>query len=178
MCVARAGLNFWEMASLNYPPNIGVIELPFTAILLEKIRDLSGEDIARCHQCGLCSASCLMASEPFTLLRKVVRLAQLDQMEVLESKDIWLCLSCSTCRVRCPRGINLVKVMEGLRQIALRKGVVKYALYCKSCRRLFLTTPILDYIKNWLEKENIKVKEEILNLCPTCKKYYPSSVMR
>lgn len=138
--------------------------------LREKVIELSNEDIALCYQCGLCSASCPMTSEMDILLSTLIRFAQLGRMEVLESKDIWLCLSCFTCRVRCPRGINLTKLMETLRQIRLKEGVVKYALFCEHCGRLFLTHPILDYMKKRLE--NIKVEGEVLNLCQTCKKRY------
>jgi len=43
--------------------------------------------------------------------------------EVLNSKTIWLCSSCFTCAERCPRDINITKIMEALRQIILRKKI-------------------------------------------------------
>lgn len=39
---------------------------------------------------------------------------------VLESDMPWLCASCHSCVVNCPRGIDIPKVMEALRQIHLR----------------------------------------------------------
>ncbi|MBU4445324.1 heterodisulfide reductase, partial [bacterium] len=33
----------------------------------------------------------------------------------------WICAACITCTVKCPRGVDIAKVMEGLRQIVLRR---------------------------------------------------------
>jgi heterodisulfide reductase subunit C len=145
------------------------------ATLSQKILDLSGENISKCYQCGLCSARCLISSETNFFTRLVIRFAQLDKTEVLESKAIWLCLSCLSCRIKCPRGINLGTVMETLRQISLMKGVDKYAVRCNRCGRLFLTTPLQIYIKARLKDKTIN--EEILNLCPSCKKYYHYDIL-
>ena len=49
----------------------------------------------------------------------------LDRREVLNSKTIWLCSSCFTCAERCPRDINITKIMEALRQIILRRKIDK-----------------------------------------------------
>ena len=94
----------------------------------EKVRDLSGEEIDLCYQCGICSGSCPMASEMDILPSTLIRLVQLGQTEVLESETIWLCSSCFTCSVRCPRGLDVAKVMEALRLIILRRGIYKLDL--------------------------------------------------
>jgi len=50
-------------------------------------------------------------------------MAQLGLKErVLDSTTIWLCASCETCATRCPNDIDIVKVMDTLRQTALREG--------------------------------------------------------
>ena len=54
---------------------------------------------------------------------EVIRYVILDRKEVLNSKTIWLCSSCFTCAERCPRDINITKIMEALRQIILRKKI-------------------------------------------------------
>jgi len=59
---------------------------------------------------------------------QVIRLGQLGMEEVLESNTIWICASCLTCVTRCPKGVDLPRLMEALRQIALRKGVTKLDL--------------------------------------------------
>jgi len=53
---------------------------------------------------------------------QVIRKVQLGDESVLDSKAIWFCVSCFTCTVRCPQGIDLAKVMEALRQLVLRKN--------------------------------------------------------
>jgi heterodisulfide reductase subunit C len=54
---------------------------------------------------------------------QVMRKVQLGQREVLDSKAMWICASCYTCTVRCPRGLDLSKVAESLRQISLRRSI-------------------------------------------------------
>jgi heterodisulfide reductase subunit C len=55
---------------------------------------------------------------------QIPRLVQLGQEEeVLRSKTIWLCASCFTCETRCPKGVDLAKIMEALRVMVLRKNV-------------------------------------------------------
>ncbi len=52
---------------------------------------------------------------------QVIRLVQLGLEEALTSETIWLCASCLTCLSRCPRGVDLPRIMEALRQLVLRK---------------------------------------------------------
>lgn len=52
---------------------------------------------------------------------QVIRLAQLGQVaELLETQTIWLCAACQTCYTRCPKGVDLSRIMEALRELALR----------------------------------------------------------
>ena len=54
----------------------------------------------------------------------VIRLLQLGQIgQVLQTEAIWLCASCQTCKVRCPKGVDLARIMEALRQIILRENI-------------------------------------------------------
>ena len=57
------------------------------------------------------------------LPNQIIRLVQLGQEEeVLKSKTIWICASCFTCEARCPKGVDLSKLMEAIRVLLLRKG--------------------------------------------------------
>ena len=87
----------------------------------ERVEELSGEDIGLCYQCGACSSGCPLTDEMDLLPSTVMRLVQLGIEEVLDSKTIWICSSCFTCQVRCPRGIDVANVMEALRQLVLRR---------------------------------------------------------
>lgn len=90
---------------------------------LKKVENLSGQVITRCDQCGVCSGSCPMISEMDITPSEMMRMVQLGQSEVLDTKAMWLCASCFACTVRCPRGLDLSKVAEALRQIKLRKAI-------------------------------------------------------
>ncbi len=90
----------------------------------KKVKEISREDILLCYQCGMCSAGCPIAFAMDFLPNQIIQLVQLGlEAEVAKSKTIWLCASCLTCSVRCPRGLDLAKVMEALRLISLRKNI-------------------------------------------------------
>lgn len=90
---------------------------------IARVEELSGENIDACYQCGRCSAGCPMASEMDYLPNQIIRLVQmgLDE-EVLRSKTLFVCASCFTCQSRCPKGIDLARVMEAIRHILDPKG--------------------------------------------------------
>jgi len=90
---------------------------------LEKIERLSGEVITRCDQCGTCSGGCPMIAEMDITPSQMMHMVQLGHPAVLDSKAMWLCASCFMCTVRCPRGLDLSKVAESLRQMKLRQGI-------------------------------------------------------
>ena len=90
---------------------------------LNKINELSGETITLCDQCGTCSGSCPMVSEMDITPSQMMRMVQLGQMEVMDTKAMWICASCFACTVRCPRGLDLAKVAEALRQVKLREAI-------------------------------------------------------
>ena len=87
----------------------------------EKVKELSGENVYTCYQCGNCSAGCPAADFMDLAPHQVIRLVQLGMIEeILQTNTVWICAACITCRVRCPKGVDLSKIMEALRQIVLR----------------------------------------------------------
>lgn len=93
-----------------------------------RVKELSGENVDLCFQCGACSSGCPMTQEMDYLPSKVIRMVQLGLEEALESKTIWVCTTCFNCEVRCPRGIDIANVMEALRQMVLRKKYNRVSL--------------------------------------------------
>ena len=58
------------------------------------------------------------------LPRQIMIMIQYGRAEALSKANFpWVCASCHTCLVRCPRGIDIPKVMESLRLIQLRQNV-------------------------------------------------------
>jgi heterodisulfide reductase subunit C2 len=91
---------------------------------IEKVVKLSGQNIFKCFQCGTCGGACPMSGHMETVPRKIMRMAQLGlEKDVSDCKTYWMCASCHTCTVSCPRGIDLARVMEAIRLLTLRKNV-------------------------------------------------------
>ncbi len=88
---------------------------------IKKINELSGENVKLCMQCGTCTGACPMADEMDFFPRKVMHLSQFGLLTAMDDiNTYWKCASCHSCTVRCPRGIDIAKVMEALRQLVLR----------------------------------------------------------
>lgn len=97
---------------------------------IERVRKLSGQDVRRCYQCGKCSAGCAvhnckgMDVSP----NRIMRMVQLGmEEEVLKTKTIWVCVQCSTCTARCPRDIDIARVMDALRIMSKKRNISEYA---------------------------------------------------
>lgn len=91
---------------------------------VKKVKELSGENLHLCYQCGMCSGVCPAASNMDLSPRQVIELARLGmQNEIVKSKTVWICASCLACTVNCPRGFDLSRLMEAIRLLTLRRNV-------------------------------------------------------
>lgn len=107
--------------------------------LIERIERLSGQDIASCYQCGECTAGCPVAYAADVCPNQVTRLLQIGQGgDALRSRMIWLCVGCETCATRCPRKVELSKVMDALRQVASEEGIAAGEPAIKTFHETFL----------------------------------------
>jgi len=92
--------------------------------LRRKIIEISGQNFQQCYQCGTCSGSCPMADHITVMPRRIMALLQLGHRTALEEANTpWICASCHTCMVRCPRGIDITKLMEAIRLVRLRQNL-------------------------------------------------------
>ncbi len=89
--------------------------------LLQKVEELSEQNLFACYQCGTCSAGCPFATAMDLLPEQIVRHLIFGLDDVLTSQAIWLCASCYLCVERCPRNIDMARIMEALRQVYLRR---------------------------------------------------------
>ena len=79
------------------------------------IEEISKEKIADCMQCP--------ATDGMDILpHQIIRYLQMGDLEsVKNSKTIWACASCFTCASRCPRNVDLCKLMEAVRLTIVRR---------------------------------------------------------
>lgn len=93
---------------------------------VQKVKDISEQNVFTCYQCGKCSAACPSAPEMDMLPSQVIRYLQLGlDEEVLKANTPWICAACMQCMSVCPKGVDLARIMEAVRTIQLRKGTNK-----------------------------------------------------
>jgi heterodisulfide reductase subunit C2 len=96
-----------------------MLDAPF----VEEINELSEQTIQLCYHCHKCTAGCPVATEMEYGPDRILRMVQMGEREQLfKSHDIWLCAGCETCGARCPNQIDIARVMDALRQLALSSG--------------------------------------------------------
>ncbi len=99
---------------------------PSSSFAKEVEREYGGEGIMKCIQCGMCTASCMVASmtdryRPRQLIQKIL-LGK--RHEVLSSELPWLCMTCRLCEERCQEDVNLAEIFHAVREIATREGYI------------------------------------------------------
>ncbi len=85
-----------------------------------------GEHIRRCFFCSTCTAGCPVSgvTDKYNP-RRIVHMALLGMREqVLRSDFVWLCAVCYTCYERCPQDVRIPELMNAIRNIAVREGIV------------------------------------------------------
>ncbi len=93
----------------------------------KELQSLTGENVMLCYQCRKCTLGCPSA---YTMKMKPHELMRATQLGLAEqiywSGTIWICLSCETCNTRCPQEINILRVIDGLRELSLSRKVEYY----------------------------------------------------
>jgi heterodisulfide reductase subunit C len=118
------------------------------------VDDLSpaGEMLRRCMQCGSCTATCASSyAMDYTprQLWHMVRLGLKD--EVLNSKAIWLCSTCYSCTLRCPRDIPLTETIGTLKRLAVHEQIQKY----KESRNFYRA--FMDVVRRYGRSEEVEI---------------------
>lgn len=106
---------------------------------LDIVNASSLQNIQLCFHCHKCTAGCPVAEDMEYGPDRVLRMVQLGEEErLLRSHDIWLCASCETCGTRCPNEIDIARVMDALRQIALASSLAMAEPDAVKFHKLFL----------------------------------------
>lgn len=79
-----------------------------------------------CFQCIKCTSGCTAAwLQPEYRPHQIVNMARLGfRDQLLSSKMIWNCTTCSYCREICPQAVSPVDVVRAVRRIAVRLGQI------------------------------------------------------
>ena len=90
--------------------------------MIDNIRRISGVEPRKCMKCGKCTASCPAFDEMEYHPHQFVDMVANDRVdELLNSRGIYLCLSCFACVERCPRGVEPAGLIEAVRLLNIRK---------------------------------------------------------
>ncbi|MBD3406976.1 MAG: heterodisulfide reductase [Candidatus Lokiarchaeota archaeon] len=97
---------------------------PSSSFAKEVAEAPGGEAINKCVQCGICTASCAVASvsdkyRPRKLIQKIL-IGKRE--EVLKSEVPWLCMTCRMCEERCQEGVSPAEIFQAVRHIAAKEG--------------------------------------------------------
>jgi ferredoxin len=76
-----------------------------------------GDTVAKCFNCGNCTAACALTHQDSVFPRRYIRYVQLGlRSKMLESIDPWLCYYCGDCSDTCPRDAQPGKLMMASRR--------------------------------------------------------------
>ena len=90
----------------------------------------------------------------------------LGEPDIIEDMSIWYCTECNACTETCPEGISCRKLVQGLKKIALARGLVKNAKTCSACGLVYAPVPVLEYVHHRLRA----IVAGYLDLCPSCRR--------
>ncbi len=100
-----------------------------------------GDKIKGCIQCGTCSGSCPTSYRMDRTPRELFAMVRAGlKEEVLSSNTPWICASCYSCAVRCPKEIKITDVMYALKRMAIRYNSIPKGLKAHKVAREFQRT--------------------------------------
>jgi len=90
--------------------------------LTELVTRISGVNPRKCMKCGKCTAACPAYDEMEYHPHQFVDMVETGRVEeLMNSKGIYLCLSCFACLERCPRSVEPAKLIEAVRLAVIRQ---------------------------------------------------------
>jgi len=101
----------------------GLINLKADPRFVRELESRGVANVSRCMQCMKCGVGCPVRFAMDYNPTQVIRMSILGLAdEVLSCNTIWLCSACETCVTRCPMEIDVPRVMDVLKEIAVEKG--------------------------------------------------------
>ena len=83
-------------------------------------------DLLGCIQCGRCAAGCpISLTSPLNIRRIIYETLVRDRIDLRERPEIWDCTTCTTCTLRCPKGLDPALILIGMRRVLTEGGRIK-----------------------------------------------------
>ncbi|MFO8110278.1 MAG: 4Fe-4S dicluster domain-containing protein [Thermoplasmata archaeon] len=123
------------------------------------------EDLSQdCYQCGKCTSGC----EAFILTElephKVMALSKAGFIdELLNSEEIWTCVTCLKCKERCPQDLAPVDVIFAVKNIAVASGKQIHTGYSNMLQAV-LGTGYIQKPKEVVDRDNEAFTRDSLGL--------------
>ena len=109
--------------------------------IARRVEEMTGVELGACFQCRKCTCGCPVSSMTQAGPSEIMRRLHLGAGEEILAGDlVWVCASCETCSARCPTGVDVAKVMDALRALALELGTPAPAGSQPLFNRAFLKT--------------------------------------
>ncbi len=149
-------------------------EAPFKDII-EEIKELGGDAVKYCYQCGKCDTVCPWNKVTIFSMRKLIREATFGIPEV-ELEEVWRCTTCGKCPQQCPRDVKQIDDVVAMRRLATGYGVSNELLKPVRSASASLAAegnPVVqDRAKraDWAEGHNVKTFTEEMEILyfPCC----------
>lgn len=95
----------------------------------EVAREPGCQHLLRCFSCGACTAACPVSEitpdfSPSLIIRQIL---YGQRAKLLSSPALWFCARCARCSFQCPQDVRFLDIIQGLRSIALREGLISAA---------------------------------------------------
>lgn len=100
------------------------IHIPTSSFAREVASVPGGEAINKCIQCGICTASCMVAraSEKYRPRKIIQKILLGKREEVLRSDQPWFCMTCRMCEENCQEGVSPAEIFHAVRHLAAHEG--------------------------------------------------------
>lgn len=100
------------------------LHVPSSKFAEELSKYPGGEGINKCIQCGICSASCMVAAyeEKYRPRKLIQKILLGEREEVLKSELPWLCMTCRMCEERCQEDVSIAEIFHAVRALATEEG--------------------------------------------------------
>jgi len=87
------------------------------------IEEQSSKIMGKCFQCGECGSVCPIGyvREEHSPRKTIYKLLIEDE-EVLDSDQLWLCTTCHSCSEKCPKGVDPDEIFIAARNYAYKSG--------------------------------------------------------